>query len=279
LQRGIVQRGIVQDGIAQGGIVRSGTVSVRMILPSLYAVRLGVVHVFVIEDGQDLILIDTGYRHHAAAILRAVDQIGGAHKKLRHVVVTHCHPDHSGSLAEIKRRTGARACLHAADAAMVRVGETRRPWKATPGLLNWVVFQAFIRHAPRRIEPADVEVEVKDGDRFPWAGGVQAIHVPGHCAGQIALLWQRHGGVLFVGDAASNLPHLRLSFVHEDLETGLASLRKLAALRFEHVCFGHGRPILGGADERFARRFARGASSVPDVVELDTRRFTPRVLL
>lgn len=231
--------------------------AVRLILPSLYAVRLGVVNAFVIEDDSDLILIDTGYRRHARAVLRAVDQIGGGRKQLRHVVVTHSHPDHSGSLAAIKRLTPARAYMHAADAALVRAGQSRRPWTPTPGLLNWVVFQAFVRYAPRRIEPAEVEVEVSDGERLPWAGGVRAIHVPGHCAGQIALLWERHGGVLFLGDAASNLPALRLAFVHENLAEGLASLRKLATLRFEHACFGHGRPILGRADERFVRRFGR----------------------
>jgi glyoxylase-like metal-dependent hydrolase (beta-lactamase superfamily II) len=226
-----------------------------MILPSLYEVRLGVVNVFVIEGEKELVLVDTGYRSHADQILRAVQQVGGSRKSLRHIVVTHCHPDHSGSLAEIKRQSGARAYMHAADAAMVRAGEARRPWKATPGLLNGLVFQLLIRNAPQQIEPSEVEAEVKDGDRFPWAGGVQAIHVPGHCAGQIALLWQRHGGVLFAGDAASNLPNLRLSFVHENLIEGLASLRKLTALRFEHACFGHGRSIVGDADVRFARRF------------------------
>ena len=83
--------------------------AVRLILPSLYEVRLGVVNAFLIEDERELALIDTGYRRHAGAILRAVEQIGGTARPLRHIAVTHCHPDHSGSLAEIKRRSGARA--------------------------------------------------------------------------------------------------------------------------------------------------------------------------
>ena len=230
--------------------------AVRLILPSLYEIRLGVVNAFVIEDQAELVLIDTGYQRHAKPILQAIQKIGGTQKPLSHIVVTHCHPDHAGSLAEIKGQSPAWAYMHAADAAMVRAGKTRRPWKATPGPLNWLVYQSFIRRAPRHVEPAEVEVEVNDGDRFPWAGGLQAIHVPGHCAGQIALLWQRHGGVLFAGDAASNLPNLRLSFVHEDLAEGVASLKKLAALPFEHACFGHGPSILGGASARIARRFA-----------------------
>jgi glyoxylase-like metal-dependent hydrolase (beta-lactamase superfamily II) len=147
--------------------------------------------------------------------------------------------------------------MHAADAAKIRAGETRRPWQPTPGLLNAALFQIFVKNAPSHVEPCEVEQEIADGEHLPLAGGLQAIHAPGHCAGQIALLWQRHGGVLFAGDAASNIPNLRLSIVHEDLAAGRASLRKLAALPFEHACFGHGKPILGAASQRFSKRFGK----------------------
>ena len=50
------------------------------------------------------------------------------------------------------------------------------------------------------------------------AGGLEIIHVPGHCVGQIAPQRQRHGGVLFVGDAASRMMGgLGLSIVNEHL--------------------------------------------------------------
>jgi glyoxylase-like metal-dependent hydrolase (beta-lactamase superfamily II) len=75
-------------------------------LPFLYRLRLGVVNAFVIEDEKELLLIDTGYPRDAPRILRAVREIGGAKKELRHILVTHCHADHSGSLAEVNEPLG-----------------------------------------------------------------------------------------------------------------------------------------------------------------------------
>lgn len=210
---------------------------------------------FLIEDERELILIDTGYPGETARILKAAD-CAAPGKKLAHILVTHCHPDHSGSLAQVRKATGARVYMHPADAAKIRAGETRRPWRPTPGALNRALFQVFVKKAPSHVEPCGVDIEITGGQRLALAGGIQVIHTPGHCAGHVALLWERHGGVLFVGDAASNIPNLRMSIVHEDLAEGRSSLRKLAGMRFEHACFGHGGTITGGASRRFVERFA-----------------------
>jgi glyoxylase-like metal-dependent hydrolase (beta-lactamase superfamily II) len=104
-----------------------------------------------------------------------------------------------------------------------------------------------------------VEHEVSDGEVLPFAGGIRAVHVPGHCAGQLAFLWPRHGGVLFVADAAANVAGLLgLSPGHEDLEEGKRSAKKLAGLDFEAACFGHGRAIRSGASARFRKAFVVG---------------------
>src|SRR5436309_3233459 len=82
------------------------------------------------------------------------------------------------------------------------------------------------------------------------AGGVRAIHVPGHCAGQLAFLWPEHGGVLIAADAAANVFGLAPSPLYEDLAEGMRSLSRLSAFDFEVACFGHGRPITTGAGGR-----------------------------
>ena len=41
---------------------------------------------------------------------------------------------------------------------------------------------------PRTVEPAPIDHRIWDGNVLPFAG-LQAIHAPGHCEGQIVLLW------------------------------------------------------------------------------------------
>jgi glyoxylase-like metal-dependent hydrolase (beta-lactamase superfamily II) len=229
--------------------------AITLVVPGLHEIRLGFVNAFLLETDEGLALVDTGVPGCDEAILDAIRTIGRQPSDLRDIVVTHCHSDHSGSLAALKRLTGATAWMHSEDAAMVRAGNAIRPMSAAPGPRNAQLFEMATRAAPTRIEPAEVEHEVGDGDDLPVAGGLRAFHVPGHCAGQLALLWPRHGGVLFAADAAVNVSGLALSPGYEDLAEGERSLAKLSALEFEVACFGHGRPIEREASRPFRQNW------------------------
>jgi glyoxylase-like metal-dependent hydrolase (beta-lactamase superfamily II) len=56
------------------------------------------------------------------------------------------------------------------------------------------------------MHPIDArEADEETGEsRLPFAG-IEVVHVPGHRAGQIALRWPRHGGVLLAADTAMNM--------------------------------------------------------------------------
>jgi len=144
--------------------------------------------------------------------------------------------------------------MHPADAAMVQEGKGKRPMTPAPGLLPRIMFNMFIARASGDIEPCGVDHEIDDGTELPIGGGLKAIHIPGHCAGQLAFLWPSRR-VLFVADAASNLPGLRLSIGYEDLPEGLRSLARLAALDFDIACFGHGRAIAQQASSRISKKW------------------------
>lgn len=225
----------------------------RTIAPGLHAIPLGVVNAFVIDAGE-LTLIDTGFSGSAERILQAVQALGRQAADIRHILVTHCHPDHTGSLAALKRATRAATYMHPSDATLVRTGKCLRPMKPTPGLVNGLIFKMMTSRAPQTIEPAEIDYEINSGEDLPIAGGIRAIHAPGHCAGQLVFLWRRHG-VLFAADVASNLMGLGLSPGYENLDEGRRSLARIAGLDFETACFGHGGAILRGASGQFRRKW------------------------
>ena len=119
-----------------------------------------------------------------------------------------------------------------------------RPVEPAPGLLPKLIVKLFMGSRSTTIDVAKIEHEVQDGDELDIAGGIQVIHVPGHCAGQLAFLWPQHGGVLFAADVASNMFGLGWSIIYEELAEGKRSLAKLAAMSFDVACFGHGKAIV-----------------------------------
>ncbi|WZO99695.1 MBL fold metallo-hydrolase [Isosphaeraceae bacterium EP7] len=227
--------------------------SIEPVVPGLHRIAIGSVNAYLIEADEVLTLVDTGYPGKADEIVAAIRSIGRDPGDLRSIVVTHCHIDHAGSLAELKRRTGAEAWMHPVDAEMVRAGRCKRPLKPAPGISNWLIGNLILRLAPNDLEAAEVEHEIADGEILPVGGGLRAIHAPGHCAGQVALLWPHQGGVLLVADAAANVLGLGLSPLYEDLAEGRESLARLSELDFEVACFGHGKPIKEGASAKFRR--------------------------
>lgn len=231
----------------------------KELLPGLFALdSQKKVNLFLIVDEGSVTLVDTGFPGSAGDILNAVAACGRQPRVVNHILVTHCHNDHAGSLAELKAETGATCFMHAIDAELVRQGKTMRPVSPAPTLIGHIFHWAFIKGKPLEqfdIPPVEVDRELVDGEELDVAGGMTAIHIPGHCAGQLAFVCQRHGGVLFAADAAANAFGLGLSPVYEDLDEGRRSLEKLSSLDFEHACFGHGRAILGNACAKFRSKW------------------------
>jgi len=233
--------------------------SMKQILPGLYQIAASFSNVFVIDSGE-LTLVDVGPPNSTKVIQKAVQAIGRQMTDIRHILVTHCHRDHAGSLAAVKQLTGAPAYMHPIDAAAIRMGKTRRDYaKPAPGLfnLNRIGFRTIgvrVTHGAG-IEPAAVEYEIQDGDVLPIAEGIRAIHAPGHSGGQLAFLWEKNGRVLFAGEAAINFFNLVPATVYEDFEEVMRNLAKFAALDFDTACFCHGKTIVHGASAIFKQKW------------------------
>ena len=226
----------------------------KSIIPGLYVIPVGAVNTFFIDSPEGCVLIDTGFPGSEGTILQAIGELGKKPADLRHIILTHAHPDHIGSYAALKRATGAEGYIHPFDAPLATSRVPFRTLTPSPGLLNGFLFRQFIRPA-QPAEPAPVEHLVQDGDVLPILGGLKAVHVPGHCAGLLVFVWSQHS-LLFAADVCSNMMGLGWSLGYEDIAEGERSLRKVANLDFQIATFGHGSAIMKNASAQFKKKWA-----------------------
>jgi glyoxylase-like metal-dependent hydrolase (beta-lactamase superfamily II) len=175
-------------------------------------VNLDFVSAYVLVRGNEAAVVDTGVGGSADAIGQVLDQAGPGWRGVRHVVLTHKHPDHAGSISDV---------LDEASSATGYIGEADR-------------------------SEVDAQLSVLgDGDDV---FGLQILTTPGHTAGHISI-FDQDTGVLVAGDALTNEGELAGSNPQftEDETAAAASVRKLATLAPKTILVGHGDPVVDGA--------------------------------
>ena len=199
-------------------------------------------NVFLLAD-EHLTLVDTGFRGRAKQILREIDQLGFTATNIDLIIITHHHDDHIGSLAELKEVTGAKVAAHTADAPYI-------DGRLQPRLPRPQWLSKALAHLPRlwTVTPINIDILLKDGDELPILGGTRVLHTPGHTPGSISLLLPRERLVI-VGDVMAHSFKLSLpaKAFTVDVAQEIQSIKKIASLDFDAICFGHGKPLVRNA--------------------------------
>ncbi|MGX5803421.1 MBL fold metallo-hydrolase [Bradyrhizobium sp. Arg314] len=232
--------------------------SMKRVIDGVHLVAMGNANAYLIEGQDGLTLVDAGFPNKEAVVFAAIRELGRAPDQLKHLILTHGHPDHIGSAAAIVRETGARTYLHPLDIPIAETGGPFRPMTPAPGLLRRMLCPVLYDHN-ERLSPVAIDAPLADGETLPIAGGIDVIHVPGHCAGQVALLW-RPGNMLFAADVFMNIMGIGDPLGFESLDDGRASQSKLAALSFDAVGFGHGKTITRDAMAHLRKRVRKSTS-------------------
>lgn len=212
------------------------------IVPGVHTIdKLGVGRAYLYAEADRLTLVDTGLPKSAAKIFAVIDALGRKPEDVRQVIVTHCHNDHAGSLADVVDRSGAQVLAHPLDAPVLRGERLPAPANTNAIMQRLLHLTGPGLHSPRSVH---VDREVNDGDEIDLDGGARIIHTPGHTPGSISIYLPARK-LLFAGDAAANLLGVRppVGWFTEDHAAARASIRKLAELDFDVACFGHGKPL------------------------------------
>lgn len=191
---------------------------------------------YVLVRGREAALVDCGFGSRVEEIGRVLRAAGTGWGRVRHVLITHSHPDHVGGFVDITA-AAPRAALYAGKAEMdallpaVWSGRSQR-WPVRP---------------------------VTDGQEV---FGLEVVHTPGHTAGHIAI-FDNDSRVLLAGDALNSTIDGLTGPMQEytpDMRTAEESVRKLAALEPRTILVGHGPPIVRDAAEQLQRLAASSTS-------------------
>lgn len=208
------------------------------ILPGIHQVpglRWSNAYLLVEED--QLTLIDAGLPGEGKKVFGYIARIGRRPSELTRVVVTHAHPDHTGSLRRLSQSTGAEILVHQADTRFHRKSQVNcLYYPAQPPAFDWNI--PFLRRIP-------AHELIEDGQVLPVFGGLQVLHTPGHTPGSICLYLEDQK-VLFTGDTLLGDGYLfrrPVPFPGTSFRDYRASVERLTALSFETACVGHGKPL------------------------------------
>jgi hydroxyacylglutathione hydrolase len=180
------------------------------------------------EDTKEGAIIDPG--GDAKRILAEVERLG---LKIKYVINTHGHFDHTLANKEVVQSTGASLAIHSADAPMLTTGG---------GALLFGIIGKASPPADTRLEEGQVLTlgKVK----------LKVLHTPGHSPGSICL-YNEEEGVLFDGDVLFNMGMGRYDLPGGNYNVLMQSIQRLLTLPDETIVYpGHGPATTIGHERR-----------------------------
>ncbi len=207
-------------------------------------------NVFLVHDGGEGALIDSGFGDEKSVRERLDFLKEHSNIKVRHIVLTHHHFDHSSGAQQLREATGAAVVLHPKEEEFlldsqseapqdIEMGEDgKEPTEAEKKMMEAV--QKFREQAAE----ATPDAHISDGDTVSVGGlTVEVVHTPGHTLGSVCL-YVREEKALFTGDTALGLGTVAISPPpYGDMALYLESLERLKGYDCALMLPGHGQAV------------------------------------
>ncbi len=215
----------------------------------------------VLRSDAGCVVIDSGYDKHVPLMLALIaSRMGLDGRPLAKLVNTHCHSDHVGGNAALRRAYGCTIAVPAGEAPLIDAWDERA---------------LLYEYADQRAERFAVDEILEPGSTHAW-GDIEwrALAAPGHAMGALVFFNDEHR-ILISGDALWQNGYGIV--MPPELDPGAlpatrATLEMIATLDARCVVPGHGEPFTD-VDAALERAFARTTA-----FEVDPMRTVRHVL-
>lgn len=202
----------------------------------VHRIKCGNGNCYIIENGFNGVLVDTGKKEYINNVLEACK-----HYNVKLIVLTHAHFDHAENAARISDAMGIPIAMNENDRNLI-TSNTNQPLSAAtiPGK---IVLAASLREFSVRTMPEfKANILLRDGDTLSdYEIDAQIIGLPGHTDGSIGIdVEHKH---LIVGDALMNMFYPTVSMLYHNRKEMTESARKISGIGNRTIYFGHGKPV------------------------------------
>ena len=230
--------------------------------PEVYRVRFfgGFLNLYLIDTSDGVIVVDTGFSQASvSAIGRRLKQLGKSLTDIKHILITHAHPDHTGGLAALQQKASNSATYaHRLEAFAIQGEQSVQlpPQHKLRGLAR--LMRPLLSDSAGPFAQVHVKLHGDDAlDRV--LPGLQALHLRGHSVGHTGYWWAERG-ILFGGDIMMHLPWgltMPPAAASPDWEAAKQAIIRVSELPVETLYLGHGAPIMKNASRLIAQMAER----------------------
>ncbi|MBC8233403.1 MBL fold metallo-hydrolase [bacterium] len=192
-------------------------------------------HVYLINGGDELALVDAGIGLATNEILENIRAEGFSLENIKYLLLTHAHADHAGGAAQMKQALGCEVLVSKDSADFLRNGD-EDAINLTFGK------QAGFYPEDYRFEACEVGRELSEGDIISVGDcQIKVLDTPGHCFGHLAFYFESDGkSHLCDGDCIFWGGKILLQNIYDCiLQDYVNSIKKLSELSVDVFLPGH----------------------------------------
>ncbi len=200
-------------------------------------IACGSVNCFLIKDGDDAVLVDTGTLRYREKVDNACAKVN-----LSLIVLTHGHIDHVQNAQYLSKKYHVPIGIHKLDYQCIK-NNVQEPLKAHTiigKILLWVTIKSAERE---KVELFPCDVSLKEGmDLSEYGIDATVIRLPGHTKGSIGLKIGHNDFI--VGDALMNIGKPTITKLYSDYDKVKQSAQIISQSGNRKIHFGHGKSVL-----------------------------------